>query len=230
MQKFFICVFIMVAFVFSQSTPEKNTPGEDFNEYVLHALKSYPTNGTHQYYWPSSGGWAGNTKDLYYQGQLFSKGDSKGRCYCCGLTFEVFFDAYKKYCNDHGWQFDIKGFTATDLKKFRGLWFGADGNRKTLLNAVEKHNLGSAVSLEDARPGDFVQYWRHSGSGHSVIFIGWRRDSQNKITGLEYWSTQKSTGGIGYRTETVSSSSGIDPKQIYIARVGKKANGQNHKN
>lgn len=212
----------MMVFIFCVcSFAQNNIPGEDFNSYILDALKEYPTDGTHTYYWPKSGGWAGNTQDLYYEGKLFSKGDSKKRCYCCGLTFEIFFKAYKKYCADNKWEFRIANFDSTQLKKFRGQWFGSDGNRKTLLNAITTNKLGKKVAFSEAQPGDFVQLWRHSGSGHSVVFMSWVRDAQSKIIGMQYWSTQTSTNGVHYHTEYFGGSKGLKRDETYIARVGK---------
>ncbi len=216
-------IFFSILLLFCSFVSGQNVPGEDFNEYVLQVLKKYPTNGTHRYYWPKGGNWAGNTQDLFYRGSLFSKGDPQKRCYCCGLTFEVFLEAYESYCQAKGWPFVIKDFSSADLRKLRGQWFGSDGNKKTLLNAVTKNKLGTGISLEQAKPGDFVQLWRHSGSGHSVIFISWLRDNEQKIIGIQYWSTQKSTNGVGYNTEYINGSS-VDKKQLYIARVGLKQN------
>lgn len=196
-------------------------PGTDFNSYVVTVLESYPTDGTHQYYWPSSGGWAGNTQDLYYRGSLFSSGDPYKRCYCCGITFEVFFLAYKKYCAQHGWDFIVSDMDSAKLLNFRRMWFGSDGNRKTLQNAIVTAQIGSAISLDNAKKGDFVQFWRTSGSGHSVIFISWTYNNSGVRNGMKYWSTQSSTNGIGYNTEYFDGKAGLDPAQIYIARVGK---------
>ena len=86
-----------------QARDGKSAPlpkAREFQKLVVKVIKSYPTNGTHQYYWPrkGGGGYAGTTRDLVYQGKVVAKGDSKGRCYCCGITFEVFFRAYKLYC------------------------------------------------------------------------------------------------------------------------------------
>ena len=213
-------IFIFVGLLAAASCLSQTVPGQDFNDYVVSMMKSYPTDGTHQYYWPSSGGWSGNTRDLYYRGALFAKGDSFGRCYCCGLTFEVFFRAYEAYCKAKGWPFVINNFDSSALSKFKGQWFGSDGNRKTLLNAIVSNNLGRGISFEQAKLGDFVQLWRNNGSGHSVIFVEWVKNGQT-ITGVKYWSTQSSTNGIGYRIEYFGGSSGMDPNQFYIARVGK---------
>ncbi len=192
---------------------------ESLNASVVAMLKTYPTNGTHAYYWPSSGSWAGNTRDLFYRDTLFSIGDPFGRCYCCGLTFEVFFRAYEKYCQSHDKPFIIQNMDPYQLLNFRKQWFGADGNRKTLQNAIVSHQMGKAIPLAQAQAGDFVQFWRVSGSGHSVIFINWTYDAMGNRNGIKYWSTQSSTQGIGYQTEYFSGKAGVDPDQIYIARV-----------
>ena len=218
----FALCFIMLLSYTSGDENKYNIPGNNFNSYVIQILESYPTDGTHQYYWPSTGSWAGNVNDLYYLGTLFSKGDSLKRCYCCGITFEVFFRAYKKYCEDKQWNFVIKDFTCADLYRFRRQWFGADGNRKTLQNAIVVNKLGKAITLLKARKGDFVQFWRYSGSGHSVIFIKWIKNYSREIIGMKYWSTQSSTQGIGYNTEYLEGTRGIDPDQIYIARITNK--------
>lgn len=196
-------------------------PGNDFNTYVMNTLASYPTDGTHQYYWPTSGTWAGNTQDMYYRDSLFATGDPYKRCYCCGITFEVFFFAYKQYCKNHGWDFIVSNMTNAQLLNFRRLWFGSDGNRRTLQNAIVTAQIGRAIDINSAQAGDFVQFWRTNGSGHSVIFIAWTYNSNGVRNGLKYWSTQSSTNGIGYRTEYFDVRGGIDPDQIYIARIGK---------
>jgi hypothetical protein len=105
------------------------------------------------------------------------------------------------------------------LRRFRAQWFGADGNKKTLQNAIVSNMLGKAVSIENSRPGDFVQFWRYSGSGHSVILVEWVRNNLQKIVGIKYWSTQSVSHGIGYRIEYFGGSQGIDPNQVYIARI-----------
>lgn len=211
-----LCIMLCYSFLSAQ---EEKISGEEFNSYVLNVLKNYPTNGSYEYYWPKNGGWAGNTQDLYYENKLFSKGDKNKRSYCCGLTFEVFFLAYKNYCTDKGKKFCISDFDSKKLKKFRGQWFGSDGNRETLKNAIVSNKLGKEIKMEDAIPGDFVQLWRKSGSGHSVVFISWIREDK-KIIGLQYWSTQRSTNGVQYNSEFFKN--GLKKDELHIARIGKK--------
>lgn len=208
---------------YAKTIRKSNLPkAKTFRKYVLKILKTYPTNGKHQYYWPRKAkGYHGTTRNLYYQNTLIAKGDKKGRCYCCGLTFEVFFRAYQLYCAKRKIPFRILNFTPQQVKKLRIKWYGADGNPKCSYNAILSMGLGKAVNPKKAKPGDFVQFWRKSGSGHSVIFIKWKRNSSGQIIGLTYWSTQKSTKGIGFKTEYFRGKYGILPKKIYIARVGK---------
>ncbi|MGZ5280057.1 MAG: hypothetical protein ACXWC9_08950, partial [Pseudobdellovibrionaceae bacterium] len=51
------------------------------------------------------------------------------------------------------------------------------------------------------KQGDFVQFWRKTGSGHSVIFEGYLYDESKKITGFCYWSSNASTKGFAKRCE-----------------------------
>lgn len=197
-------------------------PADEFRAAVLAIVKTYPTDGTHAYWWPKGSSWAGTTRDLVYEGSKVADGDPQGRCYCCGLTFEVFFRAWEKWCAGKKKPFRIADLSADDLVKMRGLWYGTDGDRRLIQNAVVRYEVGTAVEkLEDARPGDFVQLWRHSGTGHSVVFLGWTRDGGGKIDGIRYWSTQKSTDGIGEREEKFGGEKGVDPAQVYPARVGR---------
>ncbi|MDF1665258.1 MAG: hypothetical protein P1V97_26080 [Planctomycetota bacterium] len=200
----------------------KDLPSEkDFRKALLKVMKSYPADGTHRYYWPRGGKWKGNIADLVYKGKVIAKGDEKGRAFCCGLTFEVFFLAYEKCMKAKKKDFQIGDLDEKGVLKLISAWFGSDGNRRCSQNAIIKYGLGRVITnLKDARPGDFVQFWRHSKSGHSVVFVGWEKDKQGKIVGIRYWSTQKSTKGIGQRMEKIGPK-GVKLDEIYIARVGK---------
>lgn len=75
--------------------------------------------------------------------------------------------------------------------------------------------LGERVaSLEDAQPGDLIQYWRSVDlarpSGHSAVFLHYD-PSTNALT---YWSSQRKTNGIGENVEI------IDPAvwELHIVR------------
>ena len=82
----------------------------DLNPYIMKVLKTYPTDGTHDYHWPREGTWSGNVRTLYYDGKVLLKGDPKGRCYCCGLTFEVFVQAWQDWARETGRPGTIEGY------------------------------------------------------------------------------------------------------------------------
>jgi len=198
------------------------------NEIVLRLADGYPADGTHRYYWPKGGDWAGTTRDLVYGGRKVCEGDPKGRAYCCGLTFEVFFRAWEAWCAERGEPFRIGDLDADGVVRLRKLWYGSDRSvgeknvRRTLQHALESTGLGRAVPPEKARPGDFVQLWRESGSGHSVIFLGWKKDAKGRITAIRYWSTQTATDGIGINEEkTVAGGGAVLIEETFIARVGR---------
>jgi hypothetical protein len=193
---------------------------QDLNDTVLEVLREYPTDGSYAYWWPRGSDWEGTTQDLVYRGTKIASGDPKKRSYCCGLTFEVFFVAYERWCRRANREFQIGDLDADGLTKFRLVWYGAEGDKKRLcLEAAVGAKLGTAVEkLEDAKAGDFVQLWRHDGSGHSVVFVRWERKG-GEITGIRYWSTQGSTKGIGENTESIGAKKGVDPKQLHIVRI-----------
>ena len=191
------------------------------NPYVLEVARSYPTDGTHGYHWPRRGSWLGFTQDVTYEGELLGAGDPQGRCHCSGLTLEVFLRAWARRSRERGEPARIRGLDLEGLRAFQRAWFGTGGDRATLYTALTTRGLGTRIEdWEDARPGDFVQLWRHSGSGHSCIFLEWVRE-EGRIVGLRYWSTQSSTGGIGEREERFGGSgSAVKADELYIVRVG----------
>ena len=193
----------------------------DFTELMVDILESYPTDGSYGYWWPSdSYGWLGTTQDIYYLDERVAEGDPDNQSYCVGLTWEVFMRAFQEADAMTGGSGSLNGMSVDDLTEFRIDWFirdlWGDGN----VDALENYGIGERVtSLEDARPGDIVQFWRNSGSGHNNIFVEWVRDGDQEIVGLNYWSTQGSTDGIGYNTEYIGSgSSDINPSYVFLAR------------
>lgn len=161
----------------------------EFNDEVLHLIKSYPTDGTHDYDWPKDGGhFDGVTKDLFYKNVSVAKSRPDGKTYCCGLTFEVWFTIATKL--------GIDLVSAANARRIKSDWFVATGKRGGPVDALVPRHFGLLIpDISQAKPGDFVQLWRKSNSGHSVILMD---HNENSIT---YWSTQTSTNGIGIHTE-----------------------------
>jgi hypothetical protein len=189
------------------------------NSAVLAVVRSYPTDGTHRFHWPKSGGWEGTTRDVVYDGHKLTSGDPQGRCYCCGITFEVYVRALLRASGER----PIEGVTPELLHEARLRFFGdskqVHERRQLVQHAFASLELGRAIEdLADAREGDFVQFWRHSGSGHQAVFINWLWKG-DEIVGLTYWSSQSTTRGLGYNSERIGPD-GIKADEIYVGRPG----------
>lgn len=194
------------------------------NRWIVEKMESYPTDGTHPYGWTS--GHYGTTQDLYYSGSLIARASTEGLTYCSGVAFEAFLLSYLEY-NDLYSHPDINSMTWNDMETFRRLWYGTradlDPELKLAALAIPTYDLGQEITdWSEVQKGDFVQLWRHSGSGHNPVFMDWLRNSSDSIIGLRYWGSQGSTNGIGYQTEYFGTSGfSIDPDRIYFGRVMK---------
>lgn len=201
--------------------PGSAPDASDFNDTLMAWLASYPTDGTHDYYWPDDADWYGTTRDIWYLDTLVAEGDPEGRCYCVGLTWELMMRAFDEVDRETGGDGSLNGMSVSDLSSFRTDWFVRDLWGDGVVTAMESYGLGDEVTdPADLRPGDILQFWRHSGSGHSVVFIDWELDGDGDIIGIRYWSTQGSTDGIGYNEEYFGTSgSTIDPSHFFAARA-----------
>src|SRR5208283_4408476 len=114
----------------------------------------------------------------------------------------------------------IKGLDTTNFSNFKYHWFCPTLKSAGPGEALTTYGMGTMVTdWNQAQFGDFVQIWRWNGSGHSMIFVDWVKDSTGTITGLKYWSSQKKTNGIGYNTEYFAETKGIDRNRTFICRV-----------
>ncbi len=200
-------------------TPEEDPTTSSFNDVVWSYVLSYPTDGTNGYYWPSGSDWAGTTRDIWYRDTLVAEGDPEGRCYCVGLTWEVYMRAWAEVDASTGGDGTINTMSVADLDTFRVDWFVRELDGPGPSVAMENYGVGEEITdFSKLLPGDFLQFWRHSGSGHNVMFVDWLVDD-GEVVGIEYWSTQSSTDGVGYNYEYFGSSgSRIDPNLVYGAR------------
>lgn len=202
------------------------------NPYVLKVISGYPLDGSYSYHC----GWNpreydiynGVTQDLWFRGMVVAKAFPDGsRCsYCCGFTFEVFVRAMKLRDIQNGLDpDDFNGMTFHDLFNALQLWY-IEGDGDSEQRAIVSYGLGRAVTnFEDARPGDFLSYSTTPSGGHSVIFLDWIRDDQNKITGMKYFSSNLSgTHGVGYGQTHFSDSTGnghgVLRNSVKIGHVG----------
>lgn len=191
-----------------------------FNDYVVDILKEYHRDGRYPYSWVS--GYHGVTQDLYYKSTKIAKAnaDSSHSTYCCGLTFEVYFRAISRLQNDLGMDEDINGMSASNFSSFISKWFVQSTLGDGPGIALDYYGLGEKVpDMKDVQKGDFVQIWRTTGSGHSVIFINWTTNAAGDTTGMKYWSTQTSTNGVNYNTEYFDGFGGtVDKAHTYYSR------------
>ena len=148
---------------------------------------------------------------LEYDGKvLMDKGIGS---HCCGFTLSVAFIV----ALNRGY---FNGKSVGSVKKFFNDWYGAGGAfGKLCVSALINIGIGNEVSLENAVAGDFCQIWRKSGSGHSVIFLE-HIQKNDKIVGIKYRSSQKSTNGIGDNTEYFTDGGGSVLKdKTYFGRM-----------
>ncbi len=196
-------------------------PAPDLGALVQALLAEYPTDGTNDYWWPTGSDWAGTTRDIYYRGTRVAEGDPYGRCYCVGLTWEVYMRAFQAADLATGGDGTLNGLGVSDLEEFRTDWYVRELLGAGAADALEGFGIGWRVaSVSDVKPGDFVQLWRNNGTGHSVVFQAWAEDDEGDVVGIRYWSTQSSTDGIAFDEEWFGSGSGdVDPNLVFVARA-----------
>ena len=207
-----------------------NDADGSLNPFVLKVITGFPLDGSYQYHcsWKPREYdiYNGVTQDLWYRGMVVAKAYPDGsRCsYCCGFTFEVFIRAMKLRNLQSGLEpDDFNSMTFNDLFNALQLWY-IEGTGDSEQRAIVSYGLGKAITnFEDARPGDFLSWTGTPSGGHSVIFLGWLRDDQNKIIGLRYFSSNLSGNGVGYGQAHFSDSTengrGILRNATIIGRV-----------
>jgi hypothetical protein len=202
------------------------------NPYVLKVISGYPLDGSYAYHcsWEPREYdiYNGVTQDLWYKSMVVAKAYPDGsRCsYCCGFTFEVFVRAMKLRNIQKGLDpDDFNGMTFGDLFNMLQLWY-IEGKGDSEERGITAYGLGHAVTdLEQVKPGDFLSYSTKPAGGHSVIFLDWIRDDQNKIVGFKYFSSNLSgTHGVGYGSAHFSDSNpsgrGVLRNYLHIGHVG----------
>jgi hypothetical protein len=194
------------------------------NPYVLAIAGCYPTDGSYPYRCKplEYDLYNGVTQDIWYRGRVVAKAHPNWtRCsYCCGLTFEIFCRAMQYRNIQKGLDpDDFNGMSFTDLFNLLQLWY-IEGPGDSPQFGIVSYGLGKKIdNLEEARPGDFLDFSRNNKTGHSVIFIEWKRDDAGKITGFKYFSSN--SPGVGYGTEYFAEAGGkVLHDYFRLARVG----------
>ncbi|HEX2867574.1 MAG TPA: hypothetical protein VHO03_11060 [Ignavibacteriales bacterium] len=144
----------------------------------------------------------------YYELKLFNKSlitPPRHSSYCSGSSYSAFIEALNMILSKKGKKLsperlealrmqEPNGGRREDWIKFWGIW-NADGFGSQYA-MVQYAGMGEEIKPEDARPGDFLNISWKSGIGHSVVFLGWYMDENNKKN-IVYWSSQKATNGFG---------------------------------
>jgi hypothetical protein len=227
-------------------------PDQDgFNRYTVAAINDwlrFPKDGTYPYCWEYYGDVCGDTWGQIYDGiyggeTLFGGG---GDCFCSGHTLEMFLDAWRRYREENGlgdgalFQVDASALTvdSVDVGEFYQWWQGFGvADTASAAEAFESQGIGENIYEADwdtALPGDFVNLSRSTGSGHSVIFVGWITDGATKI-GLRYYGCNGSgdscadessahnvagVSGPSFNTELFEGYGGtVQPAYLFIGRV-----------
>ena len=178
---------------------------------VVDAARAWPDGGG--YHWTPDA--SGVTRPVTFRGQTLLDATDEGS-FCCGYTYAVAVEVAQA----RG-LLDAK--SVEDLRRFLKLWYGAPGGDRTLVvQALEELEIGHAVALEEAQPGDFVQLWRTTGSGHSVVFLEWVEERGERV-GFRYRSSQPATDGVGDVTEFFADAGGHGGKvlraETYVGRL-----------
>ena len=204
--------------------PVKDDEDGALNPYVLAIANCYPTDGSYPYRCKplEYDLYNGVTQDMWYKGRVVAKAHPNWtRCsYCCGLTFEVFCRAMQYRNIQKGLDpDDFNGMSFSDLFNLLQLWY-IEGPGDSPQFGIMAYGLGKKIEkLEDARPGDFLDFSRNNKTGHSVIFVDWVKDATGNITGFKYFSSNSK--GVGYATEHFVEAGGkVLHEYFRLARVG----------
>ncbi len=170
------------------------------NDAILSLVGSYPLDGRYPYGWVRGEDTDGVSQPLTWQGTTLGLPDEARSVHCSGITFEVYVQALSRSRSG--------GLTAAELLALKESWYireeASIAVKTGPVDALVSRGLGVAVgSLEDLKPGDFVQFWRNNGNGHSAIFIEHTRYRDGTIRGLVFWSAQGSSEGLGYRRVSI---------------------------
>lgn len=182
----------------------------ELNARVLEVARSFADGGGYDRSWKGSG-----CPVEVRHGDVRILGAAERGSYCCGFTFAV----VMQVAREAGL---LEGKSAAEVKLFQRRWYGAveEAAERQCAQALEQLGIGRPVAAGEARPGDFVQFWRHSGSGHSVVFLGWVVEGGERV-GIRYRSSQGSTDGIGDHQERFGGERGIDRARVHVGRLGR---------
>ena len=157
----------------------------EYNKDVLEQISTIPAGGGY-----SLKGSATNIP-LKIGEDIITNKDSK-TSFCTGATYTVAMKVFQKHhAFDQMTSEQKKNFQLGQNDNF-GFWGAWNNNYEGAGDANRLIKFGEKVpSLKEACPGDFFNFNRKNGTGHSVVYLG---QEGGKVY---YWSSNKSTKGFG---------------------------------
>lgn len=239
---FFILPSLLLLSNCSNRTLKKETVQYPFQEKILEYVleDSIPQNGGYIYYWaPDSKDTThlGTATNIDYLGTRLSVVRENRGIHCVGISWQVCMTVLQDWTKGQNSNGAILNMSVEDMKEFVDKWFVKLENIEGLASlsvpeemgsvyALTSYNLGEKIAFENAKAGDFVQYWRKDNTGHSCIFLNWVRDETENIFGFRYWGAQPQTDGIGTDTEYFHPNDHaenpdrlVDKNRFYVGRL-----------
>lgn len=116
----------------------------------------------------------------------------------------------------------IADLSAADAVRNKGgIITRGDVRTRGVQRALIESGMGHAVSLSDAQPGDFIQYWmkKKDGTWFGHAGIVHRISESHGVRRAFLYGAHKSVNGIGTRPRAGLRLVRADDRRIYIARV-----------
>ena len=171
-------------------------PVAALNDTILGLIDGYMSHPSPPYVWSPRQHTEGVTQPLIWQGVTLAQPDpgALSGVHCSGITFEVYIQALRQEAGE-------AVLPAEQLQTLKEEWYIREetDSRAGLVEALTSRGLGEPVNFAALQPGDFIQFWRNSGKGHSAIFIRHTRYRTGELRGMVYWSAQGASEGFGYR-------------------------------
>lgn len=164
----------------------------EFNKDVLEQISTIPSGGGYSL--------RGSATNIPLKIGDSSITNSKAKTsFCTGATYTVAMKVFQKHrVFDQMSDAQKKNFELQHNDNY-GFWGAWNNNYEGAGDANRLIKFGESVSsLDSACAGDFVNFNRKNGSGHSVVYLG-QEDGK-----IYYWSSNKSTKGFGVSCEPVS--------------------------
>ncbi len=177
------------------------------------------------------------THDLLYGTHGVLKSTMGTKTMCVAAVLEVMIVAMQIYEKETGnkkiWDFlPLKSWKGLSVRDIRGhIWVNSKFDAAGTGDALARFGLGELTPFEKLRPGAFINFNRHKGNGHAVVFMsfidknGKEYSTHNpNVIGFKYFSAQglkdPATAGFDYRYAIFSKKEDDCPDMPYKKDCG----------